>query len=245
VTHLLLHWGYLALAIATLVAAMGIPTGSELVIAFAGALASGKLVGSHDHLALVGVIGISTLGEVIGSLFGYSIGRIGGRPLLERIGKFVLITNQDLDRAEELFDRHGEPVAFFGRLVPIVRSFVGLGAGICEMAVARFVACTAAASAIWCSAFAFVGYEVGGRWSKDLHDVSIVTDVIAVLVAAGIVAFIAKRWRDIRASEEGLAAVRAEIARRGTFVAKTEEAAGADCRAGVVIIGPESLSEPK
>ena len=81
-------------------------------------------------------------------MFGYSIGRVGGRPLLERIGKYLLITNHDLDRAEGLFARHGQPIAFFGRFIPIVRSFIGLGAGIAEMAVTRFVACTAAAAAI-------------------------------------------------------------------------------------------------
>jgi membrane protein DedA with SNARE-associated domain len=240
VTHFLLHWGYVALAIATLLAAMGIPTGSEIVIAFAGALASGKVTGSHHHLALVGVIVIATVGELIGSMFGYSIGRIGGRPLLERIGKYLLIKNDDLDRAAGLFERHGEPIAFFGRLVPLLRSFIGLGAGIAEMAVARFVACTAAASAIWCAGFALLGYKVGGRWSKDLHDVSIVTDAVAVLVVAGIVILIVKRWRDIRASEERLAAVRAEIARRGTVTAKSTEAADASDRSAVVIRSSES-----
>jgi membrane protein DedA with SNARE-associated domain len=202
VTHLLLHWGYLALFIATLLAAMGIPTGSELVIALAGALASGKVTGSSHHLSLVGVIVVATVGEVIGSMLGYTIGRVGGRPLVERIGKYVLITNKDLDRAEAMFDRHGQPIAFFGRFIPLVRSFVGLGAGLAEMAVVRFVAWTAAASAIWCSLFAVVGYKVGGHWSKDLHDVSLVTDVIAVLVVAGIVVLVAKRWRDVRSARE-------------------------------------------
>jgi membrane protein DedA with SNARE-associated domain len=199
-THFLLDWGYLALFVATLLAAMGIPTGSELVIAFAGALASGKVTDTHHHLALVWVIVIATVGELVGSMFGYSIGRLGGRPLLERVGKYVLVTHEDLDRAELMFQRHGQSIAFFGRFIPLVRSFVGLGAGIAEMSVARFVACTAVASAIWCSAFALIGYEVGGRWSKDLHDVSVATDVIIAVVVVGVVALIVQRWRHVRAS---------------------------------------------
>jgi membrane protein DedA with SNARE-associated domain len=198
VTHFLLHWGYLALFLATLLAAMGIPTGSELVIALAGALASGKVTGSHHHLALGDVIVVATLGELIGSMFGYTIGRVGGRPLLERVGKYVLVTKSDLDRAESMFERRGQSIAFFGRFVPLVRSFVGLGAGIADMAVARFIACSLAASVIWCTAFALVGYKVGGRWSKDLHDISIVTDVIGVLVALAVVLLVVKRLRESR-----------------------------------------------
>jgi membrane protein DedA with SNARE-associated domain len=225
VTHFLLHWGYLALALATLLAAMGIPTGSELVIAFAGALASGKVTGADHHLALVGVIVIATVGELIGSMFGYSIGRIGGGPLLERVGKYLLIMGKDLDRAEALFAQHGQPIAFFGRFIPLVRSFIGLGAGIAEMAVARFVACSAAASVIWCAAFALIGYKVGGRWSRDLHDISVATDAIAVFVVVGVMLLIARRWRDIRAAKQELTAIRTEIAHRSPAVSSSAESA--------------------
>src|ERR1019366_1546520 len=100
------------------------------------------------HLNLLIVILIATVAELIGSFLGYGIGRAGGRPLVERIGRFVLVTNADLDRAERLFSRHGEPVVFFGRFIPLLRSFVGLAAGIAEMAVAKFALFTALAAAI-------------------------------------------------------------------------------------------------
>jgi membrane protein DedA with SNARE-associated domain len=160
VTELLLRSGYLALALAPLLAGMGVPTGSELVIALAGALASGKVSGSRHHLALVAVIVVATACELVGSMFGYSIGRIGGRPLLERIGKYALITNHDLDRAERLFACHGQPIAVFGRFVPLVRSFVSPGAGMAKMPIGPFVACTAVATASWCTGSALFGYEV-------------------------------------------------------------------------------------
>jgi membrane protein DedA with SNARE-associated domain len=210
VTHFLLQWGYLALFVATLLAAMGIPTGSELVIAFAGALASGKVTDTHHHLSLGWVIAVATGGELIGSMFGYSIGRLGGRPLLERVGKFLLITHRDLDRAESMFERHGQPIAFFGRFIPLVRSFVGLGAGIAEMAAVRFVAWTAAATAIWCTSFALIGYAVGGEWSKDLHAVSLATDVIVVVVVVGVAALIVRRWREVRSSSRQVASATGE-----------------------------------
>lgn len=197
-THLLLTWGYLALFMAVLLAAMGIPTGSELVIAFAGALASGKVSGGSHHLNLLIVILIATVGEVMGSFLGYGIGRAGGRPLVERVGRFVLVTKGDLDRAEQLFTRHGEPVVFFGRFIPLLRSFVGLAAGIAEMTVAKFALFTAFAAAIWCAAFALLGDALGANWNSSLRKVSDVGYVIAAVLIAGVGFLFLRRLRTVR-----------------------------------------------
>jgi membrane protein DedA with SNARE-associated domain len=197
-THLLLSWGYVALFIATVLAAMGLPTGSEIVIAYAGALASGHVGGSPHHLNLFAVIAIATIGELIGSFLGYGIGRVGGRPLVERAGRFVLITNADLDRAERLFERHGEPVVFFGRFIPLLRSFVGLAAGIAEMTVAKFAMFTAFAAAIWCSAFALLGDALGANWDSVLKKVSDAGYLIAAVIVAGLVVLFLHRLRAVR-----------------------------------------------
>lgn len=198
-THLLLTWGYLALFLITLLAATGFPTGSELVIAFAGALASGRFPAAHHHhLNLLVVILVATAGELIGSFAGYGIGRIGGRPLVERAGRYVLATKRDLDRGEALFARHGDPVVFFGRFIPLVRSFVGLAAGIAEMSVARFAVFTGLAAAIWCAAFAIVGDLLGAGWASALHRVSIVGYVAAAIIGALVVAAFFVRLRAVR-----------------------------------------------
>src|SRR5258708_40169671 len=98
-THLFVTWGYLTLVVITLLAAMGLPTGSELAIAFAGALASGRIAHA-PHFNLMVVIALSTGSELVGSYLGYVIGRVGGRPLARRVGRVVRITDRDLDRCE-------------------------------------------------------------------------------------------------------------------------------------------------
>ena len=198
-THLLLTWGYVALFVATMLAAMGIPTGSELVIGYAGALASGHLGAGARHLNIVAVIVLATLGELTGSFAGYGIGRIGGRPLVERVGRYALITNSDLDRAERLFARHGDPVVFFGRFVPLLRSFVGLAAGFAEMSVVRFAAFTGLASAIWCSAFALSGDALGASWDKALRNVSDAGYVVAGVFIVVVGVLFIRRFRAVRA----------------------------------------------
>jgi len=138
--HFLVTWGYLALFVATFLSSLGIPVGSEVAIAYGGALASGQLItdGTHDHLQLGWVIVVAILGELLGSAAGYAIGYFGGRPLVDRYGKYILVTHKDLDRAEAWFDGKGESVALFGRLIPLVRSFVSLAAGLAEMARGKF-----------------------------------------------------------------------------------------------------------
>ncbi|HVB05281.1 MAG TPA: DedA family protein [Acidimicrobiales bacterium] len=217
-THLLLTWGYLALFIAVLLAAMGIPTGSELVIAFAGALASGKVSGSEHHLNIVVVIVVASIAELAGSFLGYGIGRVGGRPLVEHLGKYVLITPRDLDRAERLFQRHGQPVVFFGRFIPLVRSFVGIAAGIAEMAVLPFAVFTGLAATLWVAAFALLGDSLGAKWNHSLHSVSTVGYAVAALVVVLGAALFLKRFREVRHAHRGLRQVQGEAAPREGLV---------------------------
>lgn len=209
-THLLLTWGYIALFGATVLAAMGIPTGSELAIAYAGALASGHVGGSGHHLNLAVVIVLATLGELVGSFAGYGIGRFGGRTVVERLGRYVLLTNADLDRAERLFARHGEPVVFFGRFIPLVRSLVGLAAGLAEMTAAKFAVFTALAAAIWCAVFALLGDALGTSWDKVVHNVSIAGFVIAAVVVMAVVVLFVRRLRTLRAERAALSSIPAE-----------------------------------
>ena len=197
--HILATWGYLALFGVTALASLGLPLGSEIAIAYAGVLASGQLIsGHHDHLQLVIVILVAALGEVAGSLVGYAIGRFGGRSLVERIGKYLLLTNRDLDRAERWFARRGEPLVFFGRFVPLVRSFISIAAGMGEMAVTKFTAFTMAACTIWCAALASIGFALGSSWHHIINDVSYVGYLGAALAIATGFVFIVHRLRQIR-----------------------------------------------
>jgi membrane protein DedA with SNARE-associated domain len=197
--HFLASWGYLALVGITALAALGIPVGSEIAIGYAGVLASGQFVsGHHDHLTLVLVIVFAALGEVLGSLIGYAIGRYGGRSLIDRVGKYVLLTHKDLDRAEAWFQRRGDPMVFFGRFIPLVRSFVSIAAGIGEMSLTKFIAFSAAASVIWCGVLAGIGYGVGGSWHRVITDFSYVGYLAAAIVVVVIAVFVVHRLRQIR-----------------------------------------------
>jgi membrane protein DedA with SNARE-associated domain len=197
--HILATWGYLALFGLAALAALGIPVGSEIAIGYAGVLASGQLItGRHDHLQLALVILVATLGEVTGSTIGYAIGRFGGRSLVDRVGKYVLLTHGDLDRAEAWFARRGEPLVFFGRFVPFVRSFISIAAGIGEMAIAKFLLFTLSACVIWCGALASIGYALGSSWHRIITDFSYVGYLAAGLVIVMALLFIVHRIRKLR-----------------------------------------------
>jgi membrane protein DedA with SNARE-associated domain len=197
--HILATWGYFALFGLAALAALGIPVGSEIAIGYAGVLASGQIVtGRHDHLQLGLVVLVATLGEVMGSTVGYAIGHFGGRSFIDRVGKYVLLTHKDLDRAEAWFARRGEPLVFFGRFVPFVRSFVSIAAGIGEMAVAKFLVFTLAACAIWCGALASIGFALGSSWHRIITDFGYVGYFAAGLVIVVALLFIIHRVRQLR-----------------------------------------------
>ena len=157
----LAHWGYLAVFVLSFISSMGLPVGAEVAIIYGGVLASGQVVGVHHPLNLALVIIVATLAEVLGSLAGYSIGYFGGRALVDRVGKYVLLTHKDLDRAEAWFARRGEPFVLFGRFIPLLRSFVSFAAGLGEMALAKFVLFTVIGCAVWCTALTSLGYSPG------------------------------------------------------------------------------------
>jgi membrane protein DedA with SNARE-associated domain len=195
--HFLTTWGYLALFLATFVSSMAIPVGADVAIGYAGALASGQLTTEH-HMNLLAVILVATLGEVLGSLAGYTIGRAGGRPLVNRVGKYALLTHHDLDRAEAWFARRGEAFVFFGRLIPLLRSFVSLAAGLAEMALGKFVLFTVLGCAIWTTALSSIGYSLGASWHHVLKDFSYAGYVVAVLIVLALATVIGHRVRGVR-----------------------------------------------
>jgi membrane protein DedA with SNARE-associated domain len=197
--HILATWGYVALFGVAALAALGIPVGSEIAIAYAGVLSSGDVIsGQHHHLQLAVVIVVATLGEVAGSLIGYAIGRYGGRSLVDRVGKYVLLTGKDLDRAEAWFARRGDPLVFFGRFIPLLRSFVSIAAGIGEMSLPTFSVFTLAACTIWCGALAGIGYSLGSSWHRIITDFGYVGYLAAAVVAGAGIVVIRHRIRQLR-----------------------------------------------
>jgi membrane protein DedA with SNARE-associated domain len=170
-----------------------LPVGGELTMLYAGALAAGAISSHHPvlfghalHTGLESYIVLAlagTLGYLLGSLVGWAIGRWGGRPLLERHGRWLHLNAANLARAERWFDRHGRAAVFLGRITPLVRSFISIPAGVFETPLVPYTLLTLAGSALWCFAFAGAGWALGDNYDKVHHAFT----GVEVLVVAGIV----------------------------------------------------------
>lgn len=154
------HFGYAGIVLLMAVESACIPLPSEVILPFSGFLVyQGEL-----NLWLVALTG--AIGCVLGSLVAYAIGSIGGRPLVERYGRYVLISQRDLLRTEQWFTRHGDITVLIGRLLPVVRTFIALPAGIARMEIKRFVLYTFIGSFIWSLGLAELGVKLGEHWKS-------------------------------------------------------------------------------
>jgi membrane protein DedA with SNARE-associated domain len=184
--------GYGALILFGFLEACCVPISSEITFGFAGVLA----YQGHLNLALVIIIG--TLAELAGSCTSFAVGRWGGRPLVDKVGRYVLITRSDVDRAERFLEGRGAWAVPVGRMIPVVRAFTSVVAGLIEMPLARFAVLSLIGTVVYVSAFSAIGYAVGSAWHSVAHDVSILGYVIVVLVVAAIAGFIIIRLRAFR-----------------------------------------------
>ncbi len=178
------------------------PAASELVMVYGGALAAGAfagqtvtLFGAEIDSTWGGYLAIAlagTIGYLVGAIVGWAIGYYGGHPFLERHGRWLHLPPERLERAEQWFDRRGDAAVLIGRVLPLVRSFVSIPAGVLEMPLRRYVPLTLIGSAIWCFAFAGVGVAVGESWeSFDRH--FRYADYVAVALVVALVAVVVVR----------------------------------------------------
>jgi membrane protein DedA with SNARE-associated domain len=195
--HFLGQWGYAGIFVLSFISAMGLPVGAEVAVIYGGVLASGQIPGEKP-LNIVAVIVVALVAELLGDIAGYSIGKYGGRPLVDRFGKFLLLTHKDLDRAEAWFARRGEPFALFGRFIPLLRSFVSFACGLGEMAFGKFMLFTFIGSAIWATAQAFLGYSLGSSYEHVLKGFNSAGYVIGALFVLAVIAALVLRWREYR-----------------------------------------------
>jgi membrane protein DedA with SNARE-associated domain len=179
------NYGYWALIIFAFVEACCIPISSEITFAFAGLLANAS---SPHHLNLVLVIVIGTLAEMGGSLTSYAIGRRGGRTLIDKYGKWVLVSHSDVDRAERFFAGKGTWIVAVARVLPLVRCFASFGAGIVEIPAAPFAIFSLIGTAAWATALSLLGYNLYSTVHKFFHSFSLVGIVLVVVLIIGLVA---------------------------------------------------------
>lgn len=213
ITSWYLGAGYFGIIFAMALESCCIPLPSEIVMPLAGAY-----VVLYPHkFSLVGVTIAGTVGCVVGSVVAYWIGRTGGRPLLLRFGRYVLISQSDSDRADRLFARHGNSVTFFSRLLPVVRTYISLPAGIAEMNFARFVIYTTLGSLPWCLLLAFIGTKIGER-SQQIHALTSVFHGLDIVIGVVIVLAVALYvYRHIKHDREARAAATTGATDRGTL----------------------------
>jgi len=204
-THLLTtqiaHHGYVAVFVLMALESACIPIPSEVIMLFGGALAGGLLAGGHAHVGLFGIGLAGAIGNLVGSLVAYAVGRAGGRPLLDRYGRYLLISSEHLDRTERFFARRGDLAVLIGRVLPVVRTFISLPAGVAEMPLGRFSLYTLVGSLPWTFALAAVGDAVAANWNNVASAFTYVSIAVAVVVIAAVAWWIARRIGQRRIDE--------------------------------------------
>jgi membrane protein DedA with SNARE-associated domain len=193
--------GYWGVVVLMAIESACIPLPSEIIMPFSGALTVPAIALRYGHsaLTLVWVATAGALGCNLGSVIAYEVGYFGGRPLAERYGRHILVTRHDLERADRFFLRFGAAAVFIGRLLPVIRTFIALPAGIARMNRLRFHIYTFAGSWPWCFALAWVGMRLGEQWETDprlrlwLHRLDA---VVLLALVAGAAWFVRSHWQD-------------------------------------------------
>jgi membrane protein DedA with SNARE-associated domain len=167
---------------------------------FGGALASAAFAGAGQELNFVAVGLLGTAGNLVGSWLAYWAGYAGGRPLVDRFGRYLLVLPNEVDRAHDWFERHGELAVFVSRLLPVIRTFISLPAGVARMPFWRFTLYTILGCLPWTFALAWLGYTLGENWTKVEAVLQPVAWAIAVVVVAVAYGWVARRYRKVRAA---------------------------------------------
>jgi membrane protein DedA with SNARE-associated domain len=178
--------------------AMCVPISSELTFLLGGAVASGAIPGTEQHPSLLLVIVIGTLAELVGSYISYGVGRAGGKPLVHRWGRYLLITESDVARAERFLVGRGAWALPVARMLPFIRAFASVVAGIVDIPPLRFGVLSGIGTLVYVVALSSIGYKIGGEWTKVNHSLTQITYIVVAVVVVAIVGFVVLRVREFR-----------------------------------------------
>jgi membrane protein DedA with SNARE-associated domain len=184
--------GYAALILLCFLEAACIPISSEITFGFAGVLA----YQGHLNLALVIIIG--TLAELAGSYASYAVGRIGGKPLVQKLGRYVLVTQGDVDRAERFLAGRGAWAVPVGRMLPFIRAFTSIVAGLVRIPAGRFGVLSLIGTVIYATALSLIGYGLGSAWQRVSHGLTVAGYALFAVVIIAIIGFVVYRLRQVR-----------------------------------------------
>jgi membrane protein DedA with SNARE-associated domain len=184
--------GYAAVVLFGILQAACIPISSEITFGFAGVLAY------EGHLSFALVIILGTLAEMTGSYISYAVGWVGGRPLVHKLGRYVLVTQADVDRAERFLAGRGAWAIPVGRMLPFVRAFTSIVAGLVRIPPVRFGVLSLIGTVIYVTVLTSIGYGLGSAWTSIGHGLAVAGYVIFALVVVAIVGFVLYRLRQFR-----------------------------------------------
>jgi membrane protein DedA with SNARE-associated domain len=184
--------GYGGIVLLMAIESACIPLPSEIIMPFSGYL----VYRGEMHLQLVALAG--AVGCVLGSIVAYYAGAWGGRPLVEKYGKYVLISHHDLALADRWFERHGDITVFVGRLLPVIRTFIAFPAGVARMPLWRFNLYTFVGSYIWCLALAWIGVKLGEHWNTLGVYFHRFDAVIGLIILVAIIWYVRRHFRQSR-----------------------------------------------
>ena len=191
------RFGYVGVVIAMAIESAAIPLPSELILPFAGGSVSKGLTEplTSSPWSYWGAVIAGVVGNTVGSLASYAIGAYGGRPLVERYGKYVLISAHDLELADRWFAKYGEATVFFSRMLPIVRTFISVPAGIARMPLWRFTLFSILGAIPWVMLLVWGGMQLGDHWLELKHNLRGLDYLIAAVILLGVGLFV---WRHVR-----------------------------------------------
>ena len=182
-------WGWVAVFILMVLESACIPVPSEAIMPFAG------FVVSEGKMSLFAIVAAGVAGNLVGSWIAYWIGLYGGRPFIDKYGKYVLLRHHHLDLAESWFDRWGAPTVFFSRCLPIVRTFISLPAGMAKMPFWKFTLYTALGCIPWVFMLGYVGVKLGDNWEKIRTYLHYLDYAVVAAIVVAIVWWVVKRRR--------------------------------------------------
>ena len=187
--------GVLAVFLLMTLESCGIPIPSEVTMPVAGALAAGALGGGQGSITVVSATLAGTVGNLVGSLIAYAVAAALGERVLLGVGRFVGISRSHVELADRMFQRRGMVLVFFGRLLPVVRTYISFPAGLARVEIVRFSVLTFAGALPWCLALTAAGYWLGASYDNVAHPIQVASYVIAVIVVAGLVWWVVRGRR--------------------------------------------------
>lgn len=183
--------GYVGVGLLMAIESAAVPLPSEIIMPFAGFLVA------QGRFTLLGISLAGAIGSVAGSAITYGIGLYGGRPLVERYGKYILISRRDLDKADRFFAKYGLTATFIGRVLPVVRTFISVPAGIARVPFVRFLIYSFIGSFIWSLLLGYIGMKLGQNWTMLRQKAHGLDYLIIALIICGAIWWV---WRHVRHS---------------------------------------------